>query len=64
MNIQIIAKPISIHEVKALGDDALEYVSLINVRPAQGNTAMEISDTNLRSAMRGIIERLVPDLFS
>lgn len=46
------------------GDEALEYVSLINVRPAHGNAAMEISDTNLRSTMRNIIERLAPDLFS
>ena len=46
------------------GDGTLEYVSLINVRPAHGNAAMEISDTNLRSTMRSIIERLIPELFS
>ena len=45
------------------GDDAVEYVSLINIRPAQGNREMEITDTGVRDNIRGILERVLPDLF-
>lgn len=38
-------------------DERIEYVSLINIRPAQGNRAMEIQDPYLRDAMKTIILR-------
>lgn len=36
-------------------DERIEYISLINIRPAQGNRAMEIQDASLRDAMKTII---------
>lgn len=44
------------------GDGAIEYISLINIRPGQGNKTMEVSDPALRAAMRTVIARLIPDL--
>lgn len=38
-----------------IGDERIEYVSLINIRPSQGNEAMEIKDVFLRNTMRTII---------
>jgi len=37
------------------GDERIEYVSLINIRPNQGNRAMEVQDAILRDKMRSII---------
>lgn len=37
------------------GDERIEYVSLINIRPAQGNKIMEVQDVNLRDKMKAII---------
>lgn len=36
-------------------DERIEYVSLINIRPAQGNRAMEVQDAFLRDNMKIII---------
>lgn len=44
------------------GDRAIEYISLINIRPAQGNRDMEIGDTAIRATLRGIVARLIPSL--
>lgn len=44
------------------GDNALEYISLINIRPSQGNRSMELEDEKLRKRIRTIIARLVPHL--
>ena len=44
------------------GADAIEYISLINIRPAQGNKAMELGDEMLRTKIREIVSNLVPDL--
>ena len=45
------------------GDAAVEYISLINIRPAQGNREMELKDTATRAQIRAILQRLVPELF-
>ncbi|HEY4519147.1 MAG TPA: DUF5674 family protein [Candidatus Paceibacterota bacterium] len=37
------------------GDERIEYVSLINIRPAQGNRAMEAQDGFLRDTMKTVI---------
>ena len=37
------------------GDERIEYVSLINIRPAQGNRTMEVQDVSLRDTMKTII---------
>lgn len=37
------------------GDERIEYVSLINIRPNQGNEAMEVKDEFLRDTMKKII---------
>ena len=44
------------------GDEAIEYESLINIRPAQGNKGMILMDETLRSEIRSIVRRLVPEL--
>ena len=44
------------------GDAAIEYISLINIRPAQGNRSMELEDEVLRKRLRNIVARLVPHL--
>jgi len=37
------------------GDERVEYVSLINIRPAQGNRTMEVQDASLRDIMKMLI---------
>jgi fructose-bisphosphate aldolase class 1 len=37
------------------GDERIEYISLINIRPAQGNRTMEVQDAFLRNAMKVVI---------
>ena len=37
------------------GDERIEYVSLINIRPAQGNKKMEVQDAFVRDKMKSII---------
>ena len=37
------------------GDERIEYVSLINIRPAQGNRTMEVQDMSLRETMKAMI---------
>ncbi len=44
------------------GDAAIEYVSLINIRPRQDNRSMEIQDAAVRKAVRSIVATLVPFL--
>ena len=41
------------------GDEQIEYISLINIRPAQGNRSMEIEDLNLRDKMKSIILKYI-----
>lgn len=38
-----------------IGNERIEYVSLINIRPAQGNRTMEVQDLFLRDKMKSII---------
>lgn len=44
------------------GDKALEYTSLINIRPAQGNRVMELQDATLRQRIREIASHFMPHL--
>jgi len=44
------------------GDAALEYISLINIRPAQGNRDMEIEDADIREKVRAVVAERVPFL--
>lgn len=37
------------------GDDRIEYISLINIRPKAGNRVMEVQDKSLRDKMKKII---------
>ena len=39
--------------------DTIEYISLINIRPMEGNYDMVVQDESRRKAMRAIIERLI-----
>lgn len=45
------------------GDDALEYISLINIRPAQGNRSMEVEDTDIQKRIKTLCQKYVPHLF-
>ena len=40
-------------------EDCLQFTALINIRPAQGNRAMEVQDPKIRQAMRSIVSDLV-----
>ncbi len=42
-------------------DDSIEYTALINIRPAQGNRAMEVQDASLRARMGELIRELIGD---
>ena len=35
-----------------VGDERIEYVSLINIRPTQGNMTMELEDSSLRGKIK------------
>ncbi len=37
----------------------LEYRSLINIRPAQGNRAMELANETIRAKIKEIVNRLI-----
>lgn len=42
-----------------LHEERIEYVSLINIRPAQGNRIMEVQDPVLRDKMKLIIYKFL-----
>ncbi len=44
------------------GDAAIEYNSLINIRPRQGNFSMELSSEETRKAVRSVVALAVPFL--
>jgi hypothetical protein len=39
--------------------DCIEFTSLINIRPAQGNRSMEIQDESVRARVRELTLRLI-----
>lgn len=41
------------------GEDCIQYTALINIRPAQGNRAMEVQDAEIRRKVQGIVHRLI-----
>ena len=45
------------------GNDAIEYISLINIRPAQNNRDMELQDEILQAKIKRLCEQYVPFLF-
>ena len=47
---------------KEKGDEAIEYNSLINIRPLQGNRSMELTDEETRKAIRKVVALAVPFL--
>lgn len=47
---------------KEKGDAAIEYNSLINIRPMQGNRSMEIMNEETRNAVRKVAALAVPFL--
>lgn len=44
------------------GDAAIEYISLINIRPAQGNRSMEIESEETRAVVRRAVAGIIPFL--
>jgi hypothetical protein len=44
------------------GSEAIEYTSLINIRPMQGNRTMEIANEETRTAIRKILVLAAPFL--
>jgi len=47
---------------KESGDAAIEYNSLINIRPLQGNRSMEITSEETRKAVRRVVALAIPFL--
>lgn len=47
---------------KKKGAAAIEYMSLINIRPLQGNRTMEIASEETRKAVRKIVALAIPFL--
>ena len=47
---------------KGRGDKAIQYNSMINIRPAQGNKSMDVLDEVLQKDIRALVGRLIPDL--
>ena len=45
---------------KEKGDAAIEYNSLINIRPLQGNRSMEITSEETKKAVRRVVALAVP----
>lgn len=43
------------------GDEWIEFDSMINVRPAQGNRSRSVDDEAIRAAIRGVVGTLVRD---
>ncbi|OGW90571.1 MAG: hypothetical protein A3D28_00770 [Omnitrophica bacterium RIFCSPHIGHO2_02_FULL_63_14] len=43
----------------APGDEFLEFDSMINLRPSQGNTSRGVEDERRRAAIRALVGRLV-----
>ena len=39
--------------------DRIEFTSFINIRPSQGNRAMEIRDPNIKEVIRSIVNKLL-----
>ena len=44
-----------------VGNEMIEYDSMINVRPSQGNRSREVEDETTRDAIRAIVARLVTE---
>ena len=44
------------------GKNAIEYISLINIRPKQGNRSMEIEDNSLRDEIKEVVRAKIPFL--
>jgi hypothetical protein len=40
-------------------EDFIEFTSLINIRPHQNNSSMEINDPGIREKIKSIVEKLV-----
>jgi len=47
---------------KEKGDAAIEYNSLINIRPMQGNRSMEITSEEIRKMIRKTVAMAIPFL--
>ncbi|MCL4405476.1 MAG: DUF5674 family protein [Patescibacteria group bacterium] len=45
--------------VSVYPDGHIDFISLINVRPAQGNKVMDVTDKNTRDAISKIIEEIL-----
>ncbi|MYN65281.1 MAG: hypothetical protein F4X11_09675 [Acidobacteria bacterium] len=42
------------------GSDWIEFDSLINLRPSQGNRSRDVDDEEIRARIRAVVESLVP----
>lgn len=48
--IVVLTDPIDQEDLPT--EDSIEYTSLINIRPSQGNPGMEIQDSSVRETLR------------
>lgn len=58
-NIVILDRRIEPAELSRGRDACIEYTSLINIRPSQGNRSMQIEDPAIRERVRDITFALV-----
>ena len=40
-------------------NERIEYTSLINIRPRQGNRSLEVSDASLRSKIKAVVDQRI-----
>ena len=43
-----------------IGSDWIEFDSMINLRPSQGNRSLGVDDESIRARIREVVESLVP----
>ena len=41
-------------------NERIEYISLINIRPSEGNRSMEIKDDKLQAVISAIVKKFLP----
>ena len=44
---------------KKTGGEWIQFDSMINIRPSQGNNSREVEDLKIRKAIRGVVETLI-----
>jgi hypothetical protein len=57
----VVRERITRAELAEPGDALIEFDSTINVRPSQGNPSRDVLDDGIRTRIRAVVSRLVPE---